>query len=102
MQRSIKLIIIILIFSSCNNYEKKMVKIGNGIVEKIELYKKENDTLPINLTQLAVDSLLYEKICYNKFDSINYIVWIGTVLGESYIYYSDTKTWEKSYRGFDK
>jgi hypothetical protein len=39
--------------------------------------------------ELGVDALYYQKK-----DSINYILSFGTILGESKIYYSDTKTWE--------
>ena len=36
----------------------------------------------------GVDALYYQKR-----DSNNYILWFGTTLGESVIYYSDSKTW---------
>jgi hypothetical protein len=34
-------------------------------------------------------------------DSANYIVYFGTSLGESMVYYSDTKEWDYRLRGFD-
>ena len=36
--------------------------------------------------------------CYEKVDSLNYIVWFGTTLGEGIYYYSDTKQWEDRLR----
>jgi hypothetical protein len=36
---------------------------------------------------------------YEKRDSVNYMVYFGTSLGESMIYYSDTKEWDYRLRG---
>ena len=40
--------------------------------------------------------------CYEKVDSLNYMVWFGTVLGEGIYYYSDTKQWEDRVRAIPK
>ena len=95
---SILFIFFILLFVSCN-YVKKNIDVGNTIVKKIEEYKIENDTLPISLVEIGQDEMNDGVLfCYEKIDSINYIVWFGTALGEGMYYFSDTRKWEDQLR----
>ncbi len=69
---------------------------GNKLIEKIELFKKENGKLPESLTELRIKEKEEGPLYYSKLDSIKYIVWFGTELGESKTYYSHSKKWEDS------
>ena len=84
---------------SCDNIESGMVKRGNEIVKKIENYRDVYGDLPDSLREVGVKE---GPVYYWKVDSVNYILWFGTYLGESVIYYSDSKRWEKELRGFKR
>jgi hypothetical protein len=73
---------------------------GNEFVDKIEQYRKDYFRLPESLSDIGitVKSELDPPIYYEKRDSIHYTVSFGTILGESKIYYSDSKKWEDRYR----
>lgn len=91
-------LILSIIFTSCFHSERKK-KIGNTIVQKIEEFKKTNDSLPNSLQEIGQDEIIDNVLfCYEKVDSINYMVWFGTTLGEGIYYYSDTKKWEGKLR----
>ncbi len=88
-------------FLGCEgNRESNLTHQGNEFVRKIELYKKTNSTLPKSLSDIGIivrdecDPPIY----YDKKDSIHYTLSFVIVLGESKIYYSDTKKWEEKYR----
>jgi hypothetical protein len=96
------LIILTVILVSCFFYfrsyeDRRLKKEANVIVTKIEDFKKKYNRLPNSLNELDIH---HEDLFYNKFDSVNYIVWFGTDLGESMTYYSDSKKWEEAQRGF--
>jgi type II secretory pathway pseudopilin PulG len=80
--------------------ENALMHQGIEFVEKIEQYKKDNNRLPITLSDIGitVKSESDPPIYYEKRDSIHYTVSFGTILGESKIYYSDSKKWEDRYR----
>ena len=82
------------------SYSERNKKSGESIVQLIEKYKKDNDTLPNSLHEMGIDDMIDDVLfCYEKVDSANYIVWFGTTLGEGIYYYSDTKKWENRLRG---
>ena len=70
-------------------------KVGNTIVERIEEYRAANDSLPDSLAGIGLDESIRITIddkdgtlfCYEKVDSLNYIVWFGTTLGDGIYYY---------------
>jgi hypothetical protein len=86
----------------CKNSEKKLIEQGNDLVEKIEIFKTNIGRLPADLEELGINETLEGPLFYNKLDSANYMVWFGTSLGESMIYYSDTKEWDYRLRGMGK
>lgn len=95
---SILFCFLIILFVSCN-YVEYNINVGNTIVKKIDEYKNENDTLPISLVEIGQDEIIDGVLfCYEKIDSINYIVWFGTTLGEGMYYFSDTRKWEDRLR----
>lgn len=80
--------------------ENTLMQQGNEFVEKIEQYKKDNNRLPVSLSDIGITVKSESKppIYYEKRDSRHYTVSFGTTLGESKIYYSDSKKWEDRYR----
>jgi hypothetical protein len=109
-------LLLLVLFTSCSHIERNK-KAGNTIVEKIELYKNANGFFPNSLQDIGYDEGLgikgeyvcYEAnifsvpsitvingkiFCYQRVDSVNYMVWFGTTLGEGIYYYSDTQQWE--------
>lgn len=99
---SILLGFLILLFVSCN-YVERNISVGNSIVEKIEEYRNENDTLPISLVEIGQDEIIDGVMfCYEKADSNNYILWFGTTLGEGMYYYSDTREWNDQLRNISR
>lgn len=97
-KHNIYIVFLSILLISCN-YERQNIKAGNTIVKKIEEYKNENDTLPISLIELGQDEMIDGVLfCYKKEDSVNYMVWFGTTLGEGIYYFSDTREWEKHWR----
>ena len=128
--KKIRLIVFSLLlvaFSSCS-YTEKNKKVGNAIIEKIELYKKTNGQPPNWLQSIGYeeydflglhgDKPIYvpdttisgtsvikvngEIFCYERIDSVNYKIWFGTTLGEGIYYYSDTQQWENFAREIKK
>ncbi|GHT25483.1 hypothetical protein FACS189430_12080 [Bacteroidia bacterium] len=87
-----------MLFSSCS-HTKQNKATGDIIIKKIELYKKANGVLPNSLQDIGQDEIINNVLfCYDKVDSVNYVVWFGTTLGEGIYYYSDTQQWENRLR----
>lgn len=86
---------LLLIFSctscDCTN---STVRNGEKLIKLIEDYREKNDSLPSSLLDINTDGWIEGVLyCYQKEDSLNYIIWYGTVLGEGVYYYSATKEW---------
>lgn len=121
------ILLIAIIFTSCSSYIEENKKVGNLIIEKIEKFKKVSGHLPNRLcidsesdfldfqidsscvsefdTAEVVTSVLEvngDVFCYQRLDSINYMVWFGATLGEGIYYYSDSKKWEDRLRKMGK
>lgn len=92
----------IALFSSCSYSDKKLIKQGDELVLKIEGFKAEKGYLPNSLEDIGIKETLEGPLFYVKWDSINYMVYFGTSLGESMIYYSDTKEWDYRLRGMGR
>jgi hypothetical protein len=88
--------VLIYIFFLRSNGEIVLLEKGNTVIEKIENFKSRNGYLPSNL--LDIKETEEGPIFYERKDSLNYIVYFGTSLGESMIYYSDSKKWEDRLR----
>ena len=73
-----------------------LIENGNLVVEKIESYRKSNNRLPNSLSALGIvlSDEGSQPFYYERRDNSNYIVYFGTTLGESKIYFSDSKKWE--------
>lgn len=90
--------LLLIAFANCSNQEKVLVKQGNDLISKIEEYESVNGSLPDSLEILGITETLEGPLFYKKVDSINYMIWFCTSLGESMFYYSDTKEWDSRYR----
>ncbi|CAM1371628.1 conserved hypothetical protein [Tenacibaculum litopenaei] len=73
-----------------NNLESE----GNAIISKIEIFKISNNRLPNSMSELGIKEEMMDLFYYEKNDITNsYLVWYGTILGESVTYDSTTKKW---------
>lgn len=83
-----------------NAREIRLLNEGKEVVKKIEVYKEKYHKLPDSLETIGIhedeNTALY--LNYNKYDSVNYSVWIGLSSEESRFYYSDSQRWEKAFR----
>lgn len=78
------------------NFGEK-VKIREG--EKISDYKMKNGDLPNSLKDIGIEEKLEGPFFYTQWDSVNYMLYFSTGVGESMNYYSDTKEWDYRLRG---
>lgn len=102
MKRILIICLTILLFGSftgCGNSEKELKTQGNELVKKVEEYKKNTGKLPSGLKDMGLEESMEGPLFYERKDSVNYMIWFGTTLGESMIYYSDTKEWDYRLRG---
>ncbi|CAN5136712.1 hypothetical protein BH09BAC1_BH09BAC1_01100 [soil metagenome] len=78
----------------CQNLENDRKKMVMQMVEEVEKFKTTYHRLP---GENELETLVDESgpIYYQKEDSNSYIVYYGTSLGESKIYDSNTKSWQK-------
>ncbi len=74
--------------------QQALLQEGKEIVAKIEAYRSKKGKLPESLTALGIEEKMEGPVHYVKRDSVNYYVWFGTTLGESYTYDSNKKKWE--------
>jgi hypothetical protein len=68
-------------------------RLGEQLVEKVEIYRHVQGRLPESLEDVGVhnnDLPVY----YEKKSGDRYILWYGTTLGESAVFDSQTKKWE--------
>jgi hypothetical protein len=91
-------ILVIVVINGCNS-KKSLKEQGNDLIEKIEDYKKKNGCLPERLGDIGVEEKMEGPFYYWKVDSVNYMIWYCTTVGESMTYYSDTKEWDYRLRG---
>lgn len=69
------------------------------LVSKIEIFKTEHKSLPNSLKEIGIEEKEgVDALYYDRRDSLHYVVWFGMSLGESKIFYSDSKQWEDFYR----
>ena len=83
-----------------SNRDSRLINEGNVIVKKVEEYREKNNHLPTSLSDIGIEikDEANPPVYYDKRDSSHYTVSFGTTLGESKIYYSDSREWENFYR----
>jgi hypothetical protein len=91
------LVIGIYIFSpdSLWKYPLKIYR-GDRIVRKIETYKQLYAKLPADLDEIKINGKESRGIFYEVLSKERYIIWFGTVLGESIQYDSNVGEWRFS------
>lgn len=72
---------------------KKYETRGAELINKIEVYRKQNHSLPNNVSELGFLESMGEGPYYEKKDSVNYIVFFNIGFDNTKTYYSQTKEW---------
>ncbi len=67
---------------------------ANGLIHKIEEYRKINGTLPSSLEEVGEEVSESGPIYYELLNNGEYKIWFGLRLGESMIYSSSNGKWE--------
>lgn len=83
----------VFILSFIGQRERKLIKEGNKIVEEVEKFKEDNGRVPNSLSEIGYQENMEGPLYYEKRDSVNYVLWFGTSLGESVTYSSTLKEW---------
>jgi hypothetical protein len=83
--------------------ENELIKKGNDIVEKVELFKQEHNRLPISLEEIGLEEEQgANAIYYDIRSNSNYTVSFMMSIDYNKFYYSDTKQWENGYRKMEE
>ena len=79
--------------------ERRLMKEGYRLVEKIEEFRTMQGRLPISLEEIGVEEKEgYYALFYDVRSECNYTISFGVSIDYNKFYYSDTKTWENGYR----
>jgi hypothetical protein len=76
-----------------NDRETRLIKEGNVLIGKIELFKRDQGRLPDSLSEIGIEEKEEGPLYYEKKSNTKYVLWFGTELGESIVYDSDHKKW---------
>jgi hypothetical protein len=83
-----------LLFIYFRTTESKKYEIrGAELIDKIEKFRKQNDSLPNNVSELGFLESMGEGPYYEKNDSVNYIVFFNIGFDNTKTYYSQLKEW---------
>ncbi len=63
------------------------------LIEKVETFKKANDRLPKDVSELGLTEKMDSPAFYQMQSDSTYMVWYGLTVGESKVYRSLTNTW---------
>ena len=96
-------VILLFFMIECQN-ESAMIKRGNEIVSKIECYRNLRSQVPDSLQQIGIKIIDEDNppFQYEKKGEDNYILYFSNGVGESKIYYSDTRQWEDFIRKIEE
>ncbi len=83
----------ICVFSCSLNDEKKQS--AEIIIKKIELFKSNENRFPESVKELGLKEEMDSAVFYEKLNDSAYIVWYGLSVGESNVYRSSSKNWNK-------
>lgn len=89
------LLLLALIFTSCESRTTKLRQEGNNLVHLVEAYRLREGRLPASLAELGIVEIEAGPLYYRQSAPTAYEVWFGTSLGESETYSSQTKKWGK-------
>ena len=94
MKMTIKILTIILLFGlySCDRKSDRQ-EYAEMIIEKVYIFKKENNRLPKNVSEIGLIELEDSPAFYEQKTDSTFIVWFGLSVGESKVYSSLNKKW---------
>lgn len=90
----ISIILLIISIFSCSNREREMEELGASYILKIEAYKELYGVYPNSLADINIEYKEEGPLHYEKKNDTLFIIWFGQELGDSKIYYSNTKKWD--------
>jgi hypothetical protein len=85
--------VFILSFLSGNLNDYLLTRQGNGLVQRIEVYRSKHHELPDKLEDVGVHVTDDFPLFYRKQSHDVYLLWFGTGVGRSKTYHSDQKKW---------
>ena len=74
-------------------FYRSEVRQANELIASVNSFQSRYGRLPNSLTDMGLDNSESGPIYYRKTSNSTYIVWFGTMLGESSTYESSTKKW---------
>ena len=96
---SVVILAMLLFFFITSKREKNLTQRGENIVEKIELFRKENHRLPKDLNEIGIlEEENSNALYYDIRNDTSYTVSFMMFIDYNRTYYSDTKQWEDGYR----
>ena len=96
---SVVILAMLLFFFITSKREKNLTQRGEDIVEKIELFRKENHRLPKDLNEIGIlEEENSNALYYDIRNDTSYTVSFIMSIDYNKTYYSDTKKWENGYR----
>ena len=80
---------------SCS-YESQMIDGGNAMIKRIDFYKDSIGATPVSLSDIGIVIVDESNppYYYQRIDSLHYTLSFSNGVGESKIYYSDSRKWE--------
>lgn len=93
LRHALVLLLMLLCLGSCESREQRLMDEGDLLVERIEIFNKENGRLPESLTEMGIEEKMEGPLYYQKEGEDQFIVSFGLTLGESMIYRSETGEW---------
>jgi len=96
MKNTLKILTLILFIGlhSCDVKSERQTY-AEILIEKVELFKKNNNRLPKDLTELGLTEQMDSPAFYQMESDSTYIVWYGLTVGESKVYRSSTQKWKE-------
>lgn len=93
--RNIIIFIVLIIFLACSD-EKRMIEEGNFIITKIEHYREKFGEYPDSLSLIGIEIIDESNppYYYEKEGDESFTISFSNGVGESKIYYSDSRQWE--------
>ena len=85
-------IILLIGLYSCESKNDRQ-EYAEMLIEKVETFKKTNNRLPKNVSELGLTEKMDSPAFYQMETDTTYMVWYGLSVGESKIYKSSTKKW---------
>jgi uncharacterized membrane protein YgaE (UPF0421/DUF939 family) len=88
----IAFVFVIILFLQ-NNEKIKYQKNATSLINKIEAFRKSENRLPNNVTELGLEEAMNSGPYYEKKDSTYYVIYFTIGFDETLTYHSDEKKW---------